>query len=116
MAFRRIQKELDDLQSESPSYCSAGPVDPEDLFQWQASIMGPPDSPYEGDDFSLLIHFPSNYPFEPPKVVFTTSICHPKIDTSGKVCLDILQNSWSPAQTISNVLDSILSLLRDPNP
>ena len=34
----------------------------------------------------------------------------------GKICLDILQNQWSPIYDISAVLTSIQSLLSDPNP
>jgi hypothetical protein len=33
----------------------------------------------------------------------------------GTLCLDIIQNKWSPSYTVSSVLTSIQSLLTDPN-
>ncbi|KRY67351.1 Ubiquitin-conjugating enzyme E2 2, partial [Trichinella pseudospiralis] len=107
--------ELQDIGRDPPALCSAGPVG-DDLFHWQATIMGPPDSAYQGGVFFLTIHFPTDYPFKPPKVAFTTRIYHPNINSNGSICLDILRSQWSPALTISKVLLSICSLLCDPNP
>ncbi|KAH9869298.1 Ubiquitin-conjugating enzyme E2 1 [Plenodomus lingam] len=115
MALKRINKELTDLGRDPPSSCSAGPIG-DDLFHWQATIMGPSDSPYSGGVFFLAIHFPTDYPFKPPKVNFTTRIYHPNINSNGSICLDILRDQWSPALTISKVLLSICSMLTDPNP
>ncbi|KAF1899448.1 hypothetical protein Lal_00019576 [Lupinus albus] len=97
------------------SYSEVGPVG-EDLFHWQATIMGPADSPYAGGVFLVTIHFPPDYPFKPPKVAFKTKVFHPNINSNGSICLDILKEQWSPALTVSKVLLSICSLLTDPNP
>jgi len=116
MALRRIQKELRDIQKEPPANTSAGPVSDSDLFNWKATIIGPEDSPYAGGLFFLNIHFPSDYPFKPPRLQFTTKLYHPNINGNGGICLDILKDQWSPALTISKVLLSICSLLTDANP
>ena len=113
--LQRIQKELMEIKRDPPANCSAGP-EGEDLYEWQASIMGPKDSPYQGGVFWLKIHFPKDYPFKPPKVMFLTKIYHPNISSSGAICIDILKDNWSPALTISKVLLCICSLLDDPNP
>ncbi|XP_027285574.1 ubiquitin-conjugating enzyme E2 D1 isoform X1 [Cricetulus griseus] len=114
-AETHVYKELSDLQRDPPAHCSAGPVG-DDLFHWQATIMGPPDSAYQGGVFFLTVHFPTDYPFKPPKIAFTTKIYHPNINSNGSICLDILRSQWSPALTVSKVLLSICSLLCDPNP
>ena len=115
-ALKRIQKELIDLGKDPPANCSAGPIDEKDQYHWQATIMGPDDSPFSGGVYFLNIHFPTDYPFKPPKINFTTRIYHPNINSNGSICLDILKEQWSPALTISKVLLSISSLLTDANP
>ncbi len=116
MALKRIQKELNDLQKDPPANCSAGPIDEKDPYHWQATIMGPDDSPYAGGVFYMNIHFPTDYPFKPPKCNFTTRIYHPNINSkNGSICLYILYDSWDPALTLSKVLHSIISLMTDPD-
>ena len=115
MALRRINKELKDLTRDPPANASAGPVD-DDIFHWQATLLGPENSPYTGGVFFLNIQFPADYPFKPPKAEFITKIFHPNINSNGGICLDILKDQWSPALTASKMLLSICSLLTDPNP
>ena len=111
----RLKKELDDLRDSPPANCSAGPVG-DGLLKWQATIMGPADSPYEGGVFYLDVMFPRDYPFRPPRVQFRTKIYHCNVNTAGAICLDILKDRWSPALTLSKVLLSVCSLMDDPNP
>lgn len=112
---KRLQKELLDIQRNDIPNLSAGLVG-ENLFEWEAVILGPIETPYEGGIFNLNISIPSNYPFKPPIVIFKTKIYHPNINSSGNICLDILKSQWSPSLTISKILLSICSLLSDPNP
>ena len=117
---KRIYKELEDINRDPPTNCSAGPKEREngnvDLFEWDGTIMGPSDSPYADGIFNLKLRFPTNYPIKPVQVKFVTKIYHPNIDKDGNICLDILRDQWSPALTISKVLLSVCSLLNDPNP
>ena len=114
--LNRMKLEMQTLDKEPPANISAGPIDNSDLYNWQATIIGPSDSPYAGGMFQLNIYFPDNYPFKPPKVHFVTPIYHPNINKNGSICLDTLNTNWSPALMISKVLLSICSLLTDPNP
>lgn len=97
MAVRRIQKERAMLDEDPPANCSAGPESSDDLFRWTATIFGPEDTPYHGGVFQLVIVFPDDYPFHPPKVQFRTKIFHPNINTHGQICVDILKDAWTPA-------------------
>jgi ubiquitin-conjugating enzyme E2 D/E len=115
MALRRIQREHQDFMKDAPENCSAGPRG-DNLYSWDAMILGPTDSPYVGGMFKMEIHFPNDYPFKPPKVTFLTKIYHPNISSAGNICLDILKDQWSPALTVTKVLLSVCSLLTDPNP
>ena len=53
---------------------------------------------------------------QPPDVRFCTSIFHPNVYNDGKICLDILNNQWSSIFDVRTILESIQSLLGNPNP
>jgi ubiquitin-protein ligase len=66
----------------------------------------PDDTPWEGGTFKLLLEFTEDYPNKPPAVRFLSKIFHPNVYNDGKICLDILQNQWSPIYDIAAILTS----------
>jgi len=103
------------LQNDPPQGVTGAPMD-NNILAWQAVIFGPDDTPWEGGTFKLMLEFTEDYPNKAPTVKFLTKMFHPNIYNDGQICLDILQNQWSPIYDISAILTSIQSLLCDPNP
>tara|TARA_B110000037_G_C16976203_1_gene447156 strand:- start:498 stop:956 length:459 start_codon:yes stop_codon:yes gene_type:complete len=112
---KRLKMELKEFKKSNLDQITAGPKHIKNMYEWNAIIIAPKDSLYENGVFKLIINFPQDYPFRPPKIEFITKIFHPNINSNGQICLDILKTSWSPALTISKILLSISSLLTDPN-
>ena len=112
---KRLQREIRDLKKNAVDNVSVGPS-ADDVSVWDASIMGPIGTPFEGGVFRLSIHFPAAYPFKPPTVRFITPIFHPNISSSGSICLDILKGNWTPLLNTRAILLSVCSLLANPNP
>lgn len=72
-----------------------------------AVIIGPADTPFEDGTFRLVMQFEEQYPNKPPQVKFISQMFHPNVYATGELCLDILQNRWSPTYDVAAVLTSI---------
>eukprot|EP01138_Halocafeteria_seosinensis_P016463 gb/GECG01016794.1/.p1 GENE.gb/GECG01016794.1/~~gb/GECG01016794.1/.p1 ORF type:complete len:200 (+),score=29.54 gb/GECG01016794.1/:1-600(+) len=114
-AIMRLQGDMKQLNDDPPAGVSASPASEENLFLWNATIIGPDETPWEGGMFSLRMQFPDQYPVKPPRVRFTCEMFHPNVYPDGTLCLDIIQDEWKPVYTVSTILSSIQSLLTDPN-
>nr|AFK44991.1 unknown [Lotus japonicus] len=116
--FARVQKELVECSKDAEgSGIRVVPKGDTSLVLLLGTIPGPVGTPYEGGVFQIDITLPDGYPFEPPKMRFTTKVWHPNISSqSGAICLDILKDQWSPALTLKTALLSVQALLSAPQP
>ena len=120
IAIKRICSDMKDLNRH--------PLEDEGIFHFydetnmqncRIMMIGPEDPPYEGGFYLFHFTFPSNYPFEPPKVKYCTQgnniRFNPNLYTCGKVCLSLINTwegpKWTSCQTIRSVLISLRGLV-----
>ncbi|KAL0657823.1 hypothetical protein Bca4012_078408 [Brassica carinata] len=109
-ARKRLMRDFKRLQQDPPAGISGAPQD-NNIMLWNAVIFGPDDTPWDGGTFKLSLQFSEDYP---NKTTYS-SVCFSDVP-SKHICLDILQNQWSPIYDVAAILTSIQSLLCDPNP
>ena len=56
---------------------SAGLTDENNIYEWSVTVIGPPETLYEGGFFTAILSFPRDYPQSPPICKFKSEMWHP---------------------------------------
>lgn len=88
------------------------------MQQFHVIFRGPADTPYAGGVWKIRVELPDQYPIKSPSIGFVNKMFHPNIDeSSGSVCLDVINQTWSPMFGLLNIFENFLPhLLRYANP
>ena len=87
-------------------------IEPETILEWNVQFT--PGTDFFKGTYEFKVTIPTDYPFSPPHIKFTSDVSHPNIDYTGKICLGALAE-WKASYTMVTIFNAIQSIFIEPN-
>eukprot|EP01026_Neomeris_dumetosa_P035059 TRINITY_DN2804_c0_g1_i3.p1 TRINITY_DN2804_c0_g1~~TRINITY_DN2804_c0_g1_i3.p1 ORF type:complete len:977 (+),score=62.34 TRINITY_DN2804_c0_g1_i3:158-2932(+) len=115
MASKRLLRDLKEVLEEPLPNISARPLE-DNLFLWHGNVQGT-DGPFYQVPIHFTLHFPDDYPLNPPQCRISTRVPHPNIRQIGAGyrlalwdCIPF-HSTWSVAYTVQSILIQLQQFL-----
>ena len=119
--YYQLSKNIDSI-SGGQARLGEGTDDQEDELITVNVSIAPTSGPYRGGRFDFTLDMSEGYPSCPPIVRALTQMYHPNVELAGaedeedgSVCLNLLDELWTPTMTLEDVVQGLLFLLHNPN-
>ena len=118
--YRDLVRNIDSFSNGQASIAES-PSEEEDTLTIIYVNISPNDGPYKGGTFKFKFDLSDDYPdISPPKINCLTKVYHPNIDqvddySEGDICLNLLDELWTPELTLEDYIQGLLFLFYNPN-
>ena len=121
--YYQLSKNIASL-SDGQARLREGTDDQEDALTTVNVSIAPRSGPYRGGRFDFVLDVTEGYPASPPSVRALTQMYHPNVEIAGDededeeegaVCLNLLDELWTPSMTLEDVVQGLLFLIHNPN-
>lgn len=118
--YKRLFRDLKKIKEETSSLYTFHPTY-DHPYTWEATLIGPENSPYKGGIFHINFNFYGDYPYRPPTFEFSTKLFnryfwndfHFDISFHKELLKVLGRDKWTPDLWVYNTLDLINSVFND---
>lgn len=118
--YKDLVRTIDSFSNGQASISEAPTEEEEDTLTIIYINISPSDGPYKGGTFLFKFDLSNGYPEDQPRINCLTKVYHPNIDqideySEGDICLNLMDELWTPELTLEDYVQGLLFMFYNPN-